>query len=156
MRNYSIVIMTLAGLLACSDQDKQEASNQPSPAGQVSAMRHLDAAKIQHGHKLYVQNCATCHGMNGEGAQDWSRQNANGKYPPPPLNGTGHAWHHPKRALVSTIKYGTVRIGGSMPAWQGKLSDQDIDDIIAWFQSKWPDELYAAWQRTNQASLQAK
>lgn len=154
MRNYSIVIFTLTGLLACTDQDKPAMPKSSSAAEQVSEMRQQNTAKIQRGHKLFVQNCAVCHGSNGEGAPNWSRPDASGKYPAPPLNGTGHAWHHPQRALVSTIKYGTLRIGGSMPAWQGKLSDQEIDDIIAWFQSQWPDELYAAWQRTDQTSRQ--
>jgi len=34
-----------------------------------------------------------------------------------------------------------------MPAWRDKLSDDEIDDIIVWFQSRWPDQVYAAWQR---------
>jgi mono/diheme cytochrome c family protein len=33
-----------------------------------------------------------------------------------------------------------------MPAWKDRLSDQQIEDIIAWFQSRWPDEQYVAWQ----------
>ena len=114
------------------------------------------AEQLKRGRQLYLQNCMVCHGFNGEGAPDWSRQDAEGKWPAPPLNGTGHTWHHPKQALVYTIKNGTQRIGGNMPAWQDKLSDQDIVAIIAWFQSQWPDEIYAAWQRMDEEAQQTK
>lgn len=156
MRNYPIVIFVLSGLTACSDQDSRDTQIEPKPAGQVTMMRNQDTAQIQRGRELYLQNCTVCHGARGEGAVNWNRPDANGNYPAPPLNGTGHAWHHPKQALITTIKHGTLRLGGSMPAWQGKLSDQDINDIIAWFQSQWPDEIYAAWQRMDQASQQSR
>lgn len=150
MRNSLIVILVFTELMTWSVQGRSAVYIQQTVA------RNPDSVQIQHGHQLFLQNCAICHGANAEGAPDWSRPDANGKYPPPPLNGSGHAWHHPQRALVATIKFGTVRIGGSMPAWQGKLSDQDIDDIIVWFQSLWPDELYAAWRRINHAAQQSK
>jgi mono/diheme cytochrome c family protein len=152
VRSYPIVIITLIGLTACSDQDGRDAHTQKTQAKQVQVMRNQDATQIQRGRQLFLQNCTVCHGVNAQGAPNWSQPDANGKYPAPPLNGTGHAWHHPKQALISTIKYGTARLGGGMPAWKDKLSDQDINDIIAWFQSQWPNELYAAWQRTDQAA----
>ena len=52
------------------------------------------------------------------------------KYPAPPLDGTGHAWHHPKKILLMTIRDGTGKLGGSMPAWGSQLSEQDMNDII--------------------------
>jgi mono/diheme cytochrome c family protein len=39
-----------------------------------------------------------------------------------------------------------------MPAWKGKLSDAQIDAVIEWMQSTWPDPVFAAWhemQATN-------
>jgi mono/diheme cytochrome c family protein len=115
--------------------------------------RSFDFAQLRRGGELFQQNCAVCHGNQAQGAVNWQQRDAEGKFPAPPLNGTGHAWHHPKPVLIDTIKKGTQRIGGSMPPWQGKLSDSDIKDIIAWFQAKWPDELYAAWYRRNQEAL---
>lgn len=151
MRVYPIVLIAMLVVSACSKQDRQGTAEQSATSQQVSVMRNQNTAQIQRGHQLFEQNCAACHGSNAQGAENWSKPGPDGRYPPPPLNGTGHAWHHPKRALISTIQHGTIRIGGSMPAWQGKLSDQDIEDIIAWFQSLWPDELYAAWHRRDQA-----
>ncbi|MBI1423478.1 MAG: c-type cytochrome [Gammaproteobacteria bacterium] len=156
MRNFPIVIIAITGLAGCSDEDGQGARHQQAQAEQVQVVRHQDSAQILRGHKLFLQNCAVCHGIKAEGAPNWSRPDANGKYPAPPLNGSGHAWHHPQQALIATIKHGTARLGGSMPAWKDRLSDQDINDIIAWFQSQWPDELYAAWQRMDQASQQSR
>ncbi len=34
-----------------------------------------------------------------------------------------------------------------MPPWGDKLSDADMEAIIAWFQSHWPDEIYDTWAR---------
>jgi cytochrome c len=47
-----------------------------------------DQADIDRGATLYKQNCASCHGQNGEGTADWKKTDANGNYPSPPLNGT--------------------------------------------------------------------
>lgn len=154
MRNFPIVIIAVAGLTACSDEGARESRVQQTQPREVHVMRNLDTAQIQRGHGLFLQNCAVCHGSNAEGAQNWNQPDASGKYPAPPLNGTGHAWHHPRQALITTINFGTARLGGSMPAWRDKLSEQEINDIIAWFQSQWPDEIYGAWQRMDQASTQ--
>ena len=41
-----------------------------------------------------------------------------------------------------------------MPTFQGKLTDEEIINVIAWFQSLWPDEIYAQWWATQQRSSQ--
>jgi mono/diheme cytochrome c family protein len=151
VRNYLVFIISLTGLTACFDQGEQTAHMQQAQARQAQVIRNQDFAQIENGRKLFVANCSECHGNRAEGAPNWNRPDANGRNSAPPLNGSGHAWHHPTRALVNTIKYGTVRMGGHMPAWKNKLSDQDIKDVIAWFQSQWPDEVYAAWQRVDLA-----
>ncbi len=111
--------------------------------------RETKLSTVQQGSRLYRANCAACHGDQGQGAPNWKQPGTDGKYPPPPLNGTGHAWHHPQPVLMSTIKNGTQRIGGNMPPWRGRLTDDDIGAIIVWMQSRWPDELYQAWERAN-------
>jgi len=166
----------LAGLLfisaGCSEQAgekaKQLASStqkqtsaiavrKPAPVQAPAMQRSRDMAQIVRGGQLYQQNCAACHGTEGEGAPNWQQQGPDGKWPAPALNGTAHAWHHPMTVLKRVIKEGTQRLGGNMPPWGDKLSEQEIDDIIAWFQSKWPDELYAAWyQRDLQARQQSQ
>ncbi len=152
MRFYILAVLFL-GLFAaaCSEQRTQQratpatANAAASKPSKISAARSSDFGTVMRGGRLFQQNCASCHGQLAQGHTNWQKPDANGKYPPPPLNGTGHTWHHPKAALKDTIKEGTVKLGGSMPAWGHKLSDGDIEAIIAWLQSHWPDEIYAAW-----------
>lgn len=151
-----ITVLMLAGwvLAGCSDNEQPPAPASaiaPQPiAKPVQVQRQTDFDQVRRGAQLYQQSCAECHGQQGEGASNWRQRNAEGKFPPPPLNGTGHAWHHPMTALKHTIRNGTAKLGGSMPAWKDKLSEQEMDDIIAWFQSKWPDEIYNAWYQNDQ------
>lgn len=149
MGKHIVVIVSSLLLLSCSDDTTTVVNKGIIQTAQESS-RVVDDTQIKRGRQLYLKSCTVCHGINAEGSPDWRKRNADGTYPPPPLNGTGHAWHHPKKALVDTIKKGTARLGGKMPAWKDKLSDQDIDDIIAWFQSQWPDQIYQAWQRRDQ------
>jgi len=118
----------------------------------VAVKRWYDGQRVARGAEVFRQHCAVCHGAKAEGARDWQKAGPDGKYPAPPLNGTAHAWHHPIVALRDTIRNGTARLGGSMPPWKEKLSDADIEATIAWFQSHWPDELYAAWARMDEES----
>ncbi len=109
-----------------------------------------DPVRYTRGLKLYQQNCAACHGKQGEGALNWQQRDANGQYRPPPLNGSGHTWHHPMSVLVDIINNGTQRLGGNMPPWKGKLSNEETQDILFWVQSQWRNEIYAAWYKNNQ------
>lgn len=115
----------------------------------VAEERWFNNDQISNGEVLYLQNCASCHGMNGEAKSGWEQ--AKGEEAAPPLNGSAHTWHHPMTQLAQTIRQGTVQIGGSMPSFESKLSDQDINNIIAYFQSKWPDKIYQQWAGTSPA-----
>lgn len=106
--------------------------------------------QIKQGKGLFAENCATCHGKNAEATADWKKRDANGNLVPPPLNGTAHAWHHPLKILKRTIKKGGASVGGTMPSFESKLTDAQIEAIIAWFQSKWSDEIYARWNQRNE------
>jgi len=106
--------------------------------------------QVTRGAGIFSQNCAECHGPNAEATQNWREPNADGKYPPPPLNGTAHTWHHPLDVLRRTIRTGGVPLGGLMPPFEDKLSAQDIDAAIAFFQSKWSDKVYSTWLARNQ------
>jgi mono/diheme cytochrome c family protein len=125
---------------------------QAPPQEEAVPARAFDSALLERGRVLYKENCAHCHGDRAQGAPAWHRPDPNGKWPPPPLNGSGHAWHHPRLALEKTIREGTAARGGDMPAWGDRLSDRDIDAIIAWLQQQWPKGLYEAWWRMDRQS----
>ena len=121
-----------------------------APAWGQQNLRGLDPQLVEQGKSLFLENCAVCHGDNAEGTvENWHQRDADGKLPPPPLNGTAHTWHHPVGGLVHTIKNGTIGIGGSMPAWEGTLTDDQILSIIMWLTTLWPDEIFAAWYQMN-------
>ena len=111
----------------------------------LAAERWYNQGVVNHGAGLFQQHCASCHGSNAEGTSDWKTPDENGVYPPPPLNGSAHTWHHSIPVLVRTIKEGGAKLGGVMPPFADKLSDQDILAIIGYFQSKWPDDIYTRW-----------
>ncbi len=139
MAKHLLPLLLAGGLLlvACKP------STPPAPV--APARPAVDPALLARGAALFKQHCAACHGNRAQGAPNWHQLGADGKYPPPPLDGSAHAWHHPYGALQQTIRDGTLRLGGSMPAWRGKLSEQEIAAVIAHFQSLWPDEIYQAW-----------
>jgi mono/diheme cytochrome c family protein len=117
----------------------------PAPSPESIAARKLDPEKIKHGVAVYGKNCASCHGPNGEAMTNWREQGADGRYPPPPLDGSAHAWHHSTATLERMIREGSP--DGGMPAWNGKLSDQEIGDVIVWIKTLWPDEIYDIWYK---------
>ena len=119
-------------------------------ASVANTNRITDSVILDTGEKLFQTNCAVCHGVKAQGnGKDWNKPDSDGKFPPPALNGTAHAWHHPVGALMQTIRNGTIPIGGTMPAWKNTLSDEEIFSIIVWFSSLWPDEIYNEWMRRN-------
>jgi len=145
---YTIAVLSMAilggSLLSACDSSGVESANAESATSQ----RQQDMQQILRGGRIYQQNCAVCHGKLAQGADNW-RQRVDGKFPPPPLDGTGHTWHHPHRQLVEVIKNGTAALGGNMPAWEGKLTDEEIEAVLAWIRAQWPDEIHAEWQKIN-------
>jgi mono/diheme cytochrome c family protein len=144
-----ILLFSSLSLVGC---EEQQLTNGEMNSVQASTGPELkwDALRYTRGLKLYQQTCAACHGKHGEGAPNWQQKDADGKFLPPPLNGTGHTWHHPMYMLMDIIQNGTQRLGGNMPPWKGTLSDSQIQDILYWIQSQWPTEIYAAWYNNNQ------
>ena len=141
MAKIIITLLLTSFLFSCSEEkDLKYATSENKIID-----RSVDPIRYSQGQKLFQLNCAICHGKNAEGAKDWRKPDKDGKNPAPPLNGTGHAWHHSSKSLTNTIKNGTTKIGGNMPAWKGKLSDREITLILTWIKAQWPDELYSAW-----------
>ncbi|SEF97992.1 Cytochrome c, mono-and diheme variants [Nitrosospira multiformis ATCC 25196] len=118
------------------------------------AARKLAPERIKRGEEIYRKNCASCHGPNGEATPGWRTPGPDGRYPPPPLDGSAHAWHHSTETLEKMIQDGSV--DGAMPAWKGKLTNQQIGDVIVWIKSLWPDEVYDIWHKEIENKPQPK
>lgn len=104
--------------------------------------------QVEQGSNVFKTNCLECHGKNAQGiTKDWKATLPDGSYPPPPLNGSAHAWHHPKKLLLRTINKGGAPVGGKMPAFDNKLSKAEKEAVIAYFQNFWKDEIYQAWEK---------
>jgi mono/diheme cytochrome c family protein len=114
--------------------------------------RWYTETQVANGASLYQLHCAACHALDASATVAWRTPDANGKYPPPPLNGTAHTWHHPLAVLDSTIADGGIALGGVMPGFAALLAKGDRLSVIAWFQSLWSDEIYARWESIDQRS----
>ena len=97
------------------------------------------------GMELYNKNCSSCHMMNLAGNPDWkSGVDEDGQRLPPPLNGTGHTWHHSPEQLFQIIRYGYKKFD---PNYKGKmlgneeLREDDVWSILEYIKSIWPEEI---------------
>ena len=110
--------------------------------------------ELMEGENIYKVECASCHGKRLEGQADWRTRRADGKLPAPPHDASGHTWHHPMEQLVAITKFGMVppnapeNYVSDMPAFAGKLNDQQIANVLAWIESQWPAEV-----RTRRAEM---
>lgn len=137
MKKYLLVVL-LVFITGCSDKEQ-------SVAG-----RWYTSSQIVSGAEIFKKNCASCHGDNAQGiVPDWKKTLADGSYPAPPLNGSAHAWHHDLNVLQRTIRNGGIPLGGTMPPFKDTLNDEEINSVIAFFQSKWNDKIYKIWIERN-------
>ena len=107
LRHPSLWVILLFGLLlaGCTDENKSAGPDSDQPKLQSAPSRWYAAENVARGAPIYAQHCAACHGNGGQGSFTWRKPDADGKYPPPPLNGTGHAWHHPMSILRTGVSF---------------------------------------------------
>ena len=108
--------------------------------------------QVARGKAVYDRSCAACHGAKLEGQPNWREQLPGGRMPAPPHDASGHTWHHPDAVLFGITKYGLVpgkyappSYQSDMPAFGGKLSDEEIWAVLAYIKSTWPKQA-RAWQ----------
>ena len=104
------------------------------------------ALMIARGKIVYENNCVSCHQVNLIGAENWKGLDGDGHRKAPPLNGTGHTWHHDDATLHNIIKYGLAKIvknyEGKMIGFGDKINDKQIDSVLSYIKSHWEDEIY--------------
>ena len=106
-----------------------DASPSPSPSGSAASGATALPGDPQKGATVYAQNCATCHGASLEGGIGATLN------PIDKLPGVSNPLD--PNFLISIISDGRNPQPGdpkqvAMPAWKGKLSDQDIKDVAAY------------------------
>jgi mono/diheme cytochrome c family protein len=139
MKKILLLSTLLLALTSCSKKELSEESSTPIPG------RWYTQEQVNLGKVVFQNNCAVCHGKNAEQTINWKQTLSDGSYPPPPLNGTAHAWHHPLSVLKMTINEGGAKFGGKMPGFKSILKDKEKEAAIAFFQNFWSDEIYNAW-----------
>lgn len=124
--------------------NQQEASKPAVKAAKIEG-RWYSQTDVKLGNQVFTNNCAICHGANAQSTFNWRKKLPNGTYPPPPLNGSAHAWHHSFSQLMQTINEGGLSRGGKMPGFREKLTKVEKQAAVAYFQNFWSDEIYGEW-----------
>lgn len=104
---------------------------------------------FSEGAQLFKKYCAVCHGENAIGqdptqpAGGWDAEETRLA---PALNGAGHAWHHPPTLLFDYIQKGSIDETSPMPSFGAVLSETQTKEVIAYFQSLWPDNIKSQYK----------
>jgi S-disulfanyl-L-cysteine oxidoreductase SoxD len=157
MKHHFGTLFLLCLLAGCAG------ANEPAPGRNGGPELNLtpaaptpDPAIVSLGETIYADYCAECHGQNLEGEAEWQERNADGSFRAPPHDASGHTWHHSDRILRESILEGGARLndlpgGGTsnMPAYAGTLGEQEIEAVLAYLKSSWPEEIRAIqWEQT--------
>ena len=136
----AIILLLIGGyfILFQSKHSEVEVSSSNTSLEEVSAQLELGKA-------LYYTHCASCHGDNLQGQPKWKTSlDEDGHNYAPPLNGTGHTWHHSEEQLYNIIRYGlkfyNENYKGKMQG-NDKLSDEDVWSILEYIKSVWPESI---------------
>lgn len=116
----------------------------PILLGSVGAAHAGDNASPANGRDLYLENCASCHGINLEGQPNWKARLPSGRMPAPPHDASGHTWHHPDRVLIEITMRGPAAVVGGgyesdMPGFEDVLTLGEVGAILDYIKATWPD-----------------
>jgi len=111
-----------------------------------SGERWYNETQVIKGKKIYLANCISCHLDKGAGSENWKVSLEDGSYPPPPLNGKAHTWHHSTEVITKIINEGGAPYDGHMPPFKEVLNEEEITSVISYIQSLWSDEIYEIWK----------
>jgi mono/diheme cytochrome c family protein len=119
------------------------ACGEPQGAAEEPRADPRNPEALRLGATVYAQHCASCHGARLEGQANWRERLPNGRLPAPPHDESGHSWHHPDHVLFAITKNGLVPpyapegYESDMPAFGGKLADDEIWAVLAYLKSHW-------------------
>ena len=84
---------------------------------------------VQEGQKLFENNCADCHRINGQGLPD--------KFPA--LDKNLFVTGDPNK-VIETVLNGRKGKLGQMPSWKDSFSDQQLSAIITYVRQAWSNK----------------
>jgi mono/diheme cytochrome c family protein len=118
-------------------------------SGAIPPIDHADTTVVALGQQVYQAQCASCHGANLEGEENWQDRDPSGLIKAPPHDETGHTWHHGDAYLFDSVRQGGTRLSADvgispMPAYRNVLSDAEIAASLAYIKSTWPSDILAA------------
>ncbi|MET4735703.1 mono/diheme cytochrome c family protein [Thalassospira sp. MBR-102] len=120
----------------------------------------VTSEQIALGNDVYAEFCASCHGTNLEGQENWRRRLDTGRMPAPPHDASGHTWRHSDRELFAMTRFGVGAVvpgyESDMPAFEDVLSDEEIIAVLGYIKSVWPDEERAFQHNLNPKDGMAK
>ncbi len=141
--------------MGCGSTTAQPTGQHAAAPESISAqpVPTLNPSDVTAGQNLYAQHCVSCHGTNLQGQPDWKKPLANGKYPAPPHDNSGHTWHHNDRVLSAIILNGGDGKGdmshGDMPVYKDKLTEIQVHQILSFLKSRWGQQQREyQWTRT--------
>ena len=125
-----LLFALVLGLPGCKageagDRERMEASHSATEDDDDDGEAHVDAAMLERGHEVYVQNCAPCHGATGKGDGT-----AAASLDPKPRD-------HTNRAYMDTLSDASiaevVKIGGALRGFPNMPSHPHLvgEDMVA-------------------------
>jgi mono/diheme cytochrome c family protein len=97
-----LLLITIQGLIGCGAAEEE---------------------RLAEGRELYIQECAHCHQIHGEGYA----------HVYPPLAGNPIVTLHNPEPTIEIVLYGR----GSMPPFRNELGPEDIAKIISYIRTAW-------------------
>jgi len=156
MKRYGFAWIFLGLLLAaCQSAAPVDPVQEAAQELVIPPVPTLSASEIALGERVYIEQCASCHGPNLEGEAEWKNRNEDGSFRAPPHDATGHTWHHSDDQLLDAVRLGGARLAenmgavSGMPAFSDTLSDEEIRAVLDYIKSSWPDDVRRMqWEAT--------
>src|SRR5579862_6978599 len=97
----------------------------------ITASPAVAAGDPKHGQELFLRYCQGCHGPDGKGGGKGFMPHVG------PLARKDYIENLPDEYLAGVIAEGGAFVGKSafMPSWKSTLSEQDIEDIVAFIRT---------------------
>lgn len=115
--------------------------------------------QVALGKRAYNQNCISCHGNKGRGENPEFAQggdNTTGANWAPALNGTGQSWLLPPEIFKDIVTNGSTIKNSQMIGFADRLSEKEIDGVIAYVQSLWPEEIRQKYKQMHGKKTELK